>query len=132
MAPKQRQVRIEQRGAFEAIQALEQRSDEELEAETKYKSAALAILGGRAAQRFDAEDARGHLQRAPRSACSSGAWPTRRWRWPNAGRATSRTQSSALGRPRPAAASCSRCARWACSSPPDPQGGVGEFQRYGL
>ena len=45
MAPKQRQVRIEQRGGLEAIQALEQRSDEELEAETKYKSAALAILG---------------------------------------------------------------------------------------
>jgi tetratricopeptide (TPR) repeat protein len=64
MAPKQRQVRIEQRGAFEAIQALEQRSDEELEAETKYKSAALAILGGRAAERFDAEAARGYFQRA--------------------------------------------------------------------
>ena len=30
MAPKQRQVRIEQRGALAAIQALEQRSDEEL------------------------------------------------------------------------------------------------------
>src|ERR1700683_4095849 len=64
MAPKQRQVRIEQRGAFEAIQALEQRSDEELEAETKYKSAALAILGGRAAERFDAEAARGYFERA--------------------------------------------------------------------
>jgi len=64
MAPKQRQIRIEQRGAFEAIQALEQRSDEELEAETKYKSAALAILGGRAAERFDAEAARGYFQRA--------------------------------------------------------------------
>jgi hypothetical protein len=64
MAPKQRQVRIEQRGAFEAIQALEQRSDEELEAETKYKSAALAILGGRAAERFDADAARGYFQRA--------------------------------------------------------------------
>jgi len=64
MPPKQRQVRIEQRGAQEAIQALEQRSDEELEAETKYKSAALAILGGRAAERFDAEAARGYFQRA--------------------------------------------------------------------
>jgi hypothetical protein len=64
MAPKQRQVRIEQRGAFEAIQALEQRSDEELEGETKYKSAALAILGARAAERFDAEQARGYFQRA--------------------------------------------------------------------
>jgi len=64
MPPKQRQVRIEQRGAMEAIQALEQRSDEELENETKYKSAALAILGARAAERFDAEEARGYFQRA--------------------------------------------------------------------
>ena len=64
MAPKQRQVRIEQRGGLEAIQALEQRSDEELETETKYKSAALAILGARAAERFDAEAARGYFQRA--------------------------------------------------------------------
>jgi tetratricopeptide (TPR) repeat protein len=64
MAPKQRQVRIEQRGTLEAIQALEQRSDEELEAETKYKSAALAILGARASERFDADAARGYFQRA--------------------------------------------------------------------
>jgi len=64
MAPKRRQVRIEQRGAFEAIQALEQRSDEELEGETKHKSAALAILGARASERFDAESARGYFQRA--------------------------------------------------------------------
>ncbi|HWX75511.1 MAG TPA: hypothetical protein VNZ05_09400, partial [Solirubrobacteraceae bacterium] len=64
MAPKQRQVRIEQRGGIEAIQALEQRSDEELETETKYKSAALAILGARAAERFDAEKARNYFQRA--------------------------------------------------------------------
>jgi hypothetical protein len=64
MAPKQRQVRIEQRGGLEAIQALEQRSDEELESETKFKSAALAILGARAAERFDAEKARAYFQRA--------------------------------------------------------------------
>jgi hypothetical protein len=64
MAPKQRQIRIEQRGAQQAIEALEQRSDEELEAETKYKSAALAILGARASERFDAEAARGYFQRA--------------------------------------------------------------------
>jgi hypothetical protein len=64
MAPKQRQVRLEQRGGLEAIQALEQRSDEELEAETKYKAAALAILGARASERFDAESARGYFQRA--------------------------------------------------------------------
>lgn len=55
---------MEQRGTLEAIQALEQRSDEELESETKYKSAALAILGARASERFDAEAARGYFQRA--------------------------------------------------------------------
>lgn len=64
MAPKQRQIRVEQRGSIEAIQALERRSDEELEAETKYKSAALAILGARAAERFDADKARSYFQRA--------------------------------------------------------------------
>src|SRR5467141_759688 len=64
MPPKQRQIRIEQRGSIEAIQALEQRSDEELERETKYKSAALAILGARAAERFEAEKARSYFQRA--------------------------------------------------------------------
>jgi hypothetical protein len=64
MAPKQRQVRMEQRGGLEAIQALEQRSDEELESETKYKAAAMAILGARASERFDAESARAYFQRA--------------------------------------------------------------------
>jgi tetratricopeptide (TPR) repeat protein len=64
MAPKQRTIRIEQRGAMEAIQALEQRSDEELEVETKYKSAALAILGSRASERFEPEKARDYFQRA--------------------------------------------------------------------
>ena len=64
MAPKQRQIRIEQRGAMQAIQALEQRSDEELEGETRNKAAALAILGARASERFDAEAARGYFQRA--------------------------------------------------------------------
>lgn len=64
MAPKQRQIRIEQRGAQQAIEALEHRSDEELEAETKYRSAALAILGARASERFDAKAARNYYQRA--------------------------------------------------------------------
>ena len=68
MAPKQRQIRIEQRGGLEAMQALEKRSDEELESETKYKAAALAILGARASERFDAEKARGYFQRAIASA----------------------------------------------------------------
>ncbi|HEX5307826.1 MAG TPA: hypothetical protein VFW38_01970 [Solirubrobacteraceae bacterium] len=64
MPPKQRQIRIEQRGAQQAIEALETRTDEELEAETKYKSAALAILGARASERFDAKAARSYFQRA--------------------------------------------------------------------
>jgi hypothetical protein len=64
MAPKQRQIRLEQRGGLEAIQGLEQRSDEELEAETRYKSAAMAILGARASERFDADAARSYFQRA--------------------------------------------------------------------
>src|SRR3954467_5713751 len=61
---KQRQIRIEQRGAMEAMQRLETKSDEELEAETKFKSAALAILGARAAERYDAKTARDYFRRA--------------------------------------------------------------------
>jgi hypothetical protein len=64
MAQKQRQVRVETRGGLEAIEALEQRSDEELEAETKNKAAAMAILGARASERFDAEKARAYFQRS--------------------------------------------------------------------
>lgn len=64
MPPKQRQIRMEQRGSLQAIQALEKRSDEELEAETKYKAAAMAILGARASERFDADAARAYFQRA--------------------------------------------------------------------
>lgn len=47
-----------------AIEALQERSDEELEAETKYKSAAMAILGARASERFEADQARAYFQRA--------------------------------------------------------------------
>lgn len=61
---KPRQVRIEQRGTLAAMQRLESRSDEELQAETKFKAAALAILGARAAERYDAKAARGYFQRA--------------------------------------------------------------------
>jgi predicted ATPase len=61
---KQRQIKIEQRSALAAMQQLETRSDEELERETKYKSAALAILGARASERYDAQAARGYFQRA--------------------------------------------------------------------
>jgi hypothetical protein len=61
---KPRQVRIEQRGALAAMQALETRSDEELASETKYKAAAQAILGARAAERYDATKSREHFRRA--------------------------------------------------------------------
>lgn len=64
MPPKARQIRIDQRGALADMQALETRSDEELEREQKYKSAALAILGARAAERYDAKAARAYYQRA--------------------------------------------------------------------
>jgi len=47
-----------------AMQQLESKSDEELEAETKHKAAAQAILGYRAAERYDAKAARAHFQRA--------------------------------------------------------------------
>jgi len=57
-------MRIEQRGALAAMQQLEQRSDEELEGETKFKAAALAILGARASERFEADKARNYFQRA--------------------------------------------------------------------
>jgi hypothetical protein len=64
MPPKQRQIRIEQRGGLAAMQQLESRSDEELERETKFKAAALAILGARAADKYDAKAARSYFQRA--------------------------------------------------------------------
>jgi hypothetical protein len=64
MAPKQRQIRIEQRGGLAAMQALEERSDEELERETRHRAAAQAILGARAADRYDAKAARSHFQKA--------------------------------------------------------------------
>jgi hypothetical protein len=62
--PKQRQVRVEQKSALAAMQRLESRSDEELEAETRYRSAAQALLGARAAERYDAKAAREHFQKA--------------------------------------------------------------------
>jgi uncharacterized membrane protein len=64
MPKQQRTIRIEQRGQMAAMQQLESRSDEELEAETKNKAAAQAILGYRAAERYDAKAARAHFQRA--------------------------------------------------------------------
>jgi hypothetical protein len=64
MPKQQRTMRVEQRSQLAAMQQMETRSDEELEAETKYKAAAQAILGARAAERYDAKAARAHFQRA--------------------------------------------------------------------
>ena len=64
MPPKPRQVKIEQRSALASMQALETKSDEELRKETKFRSAAQAILGARAAERYDAKAARAHFQQA--------------------------------------------------------------------
>ncbi len=61
---KQRQMKIEQRGGLAAMQALEQRSDDELERETRNRAAAMAILGSRAAERYDAVAARRYFQQA--------------------------------------------------------------------
>ena len=61
---KQRQVRIEQKSALAAMAQLEERSDEELLAETRYRAAAQAILGARASERYDAQAAREHFRKA--------------------------------------------------------------------
>jgi hypothetical protein len=64
MPPKQRQIKMQQTSGLAAMQQLETRSDEELEREQKYKAAAQAILGARAAERYDAKAAREHFRRA--------------------------------------------------------------------
>jgi hypothetical protein len=64
MPPKQRQIRMQQQGGLAAMQQLETRSDEELEREQKFKAAAQAILGARAAERYDAKASREHFRQA--------------------------------------------------------------------
>ena len=61
---KQRQVRVEQKSALAAMTQLETRSDDELLSETRYRAAAQAILGARAAERYDAQRAREHFRKA--------------------------------------------------------------------
>jgi hypothetical protein len=61
---KPRPVRVEQSGSLAAMQKMESRTDEELQGETRHKAAALAILGARAAERYDAKAARGYFQKA--------------------------------------------------------------------
>jgi hypothetical protein len=64
MPPKPRQVKMESKSALSAMQKLETRSDEELEAETRFRAAAQAILGARAAERMDAKRSREHFRAA--------------------------------------------------------------------
>jgi hypothetical protein len=64
MPPKQRQIKMQQGGGLAAMQQLEAKSDEELERENKHRAAAQAILGARAADRYDAKTARAHFQKA--------------------------------------------------------------------
>lgn len=61
---KQRQVRMEQRGAMSAMGELEKRSDEQLEREVRLRAPARALLGARAAERYDAETARAYFREA--------------------------------------------------------------------
>src|SRR3954471_11940320 len=64
MAQKPRQIRMESKSAMAAMQRLETKSDEELLAETRFKAAAQAILGARAAERMDAKRSREHFRAA--------------------------------------------------------------------
>jgi hypothetical protein len=64
MAPKQRQIRIEQRVAPDVMEQMQTRSNEQLEVEKKHRSIAFSILGARAAERYDAETARSWFQKA--------------------------------------------------------------------
>jgi hypothetical protein len=51
-------------GALAAIPQLEQRTDEQLQSESKHRVAAKAILGARAAERYDAPTARRYFNEA--------------------------------------------------------------------
>jgi hypothetical protein len=62
---KQKQIRMQmQVGALAAIPQLESRTDEQLQGESKHKVAAKAILGARAAERYDAKTARAYFNEA--------------------------------------------------------------------
>ena len=53
-----------QLGSLQAIPQLEDRTDEQLVSESKHRAAARAILGARAAERYDAKAARGYFNEA--------------------------------------------------------------------
>src|SRR6202140_4034341 len=65
MAPKQRQIRMEQRLLTpDVMEQMQARSDEQLENERKFRSVAYSILGARAAERYDAKAARAWFEKA--------------------------------------------------------------------
>ena len=130
MPKQQRMMRVEQRSQLAAMQQLESRSDEELEAETKFKSAAQAILGARAAERYDAKAARAHFQRAIAAARPQERLQLRRMADASLALAERRADdlqarrpSASASRARPTA-SCSGCASWAWSRPPTSAGAL--------
>jgi hypothetical protein len=62
---KQKQTKMQmQVGALAAIPQLESRTDEQLQSESKHRVAAKAILGARAAERYDAKSARAYFNEA--------------------------------------------------------------------
>src|ERR687897_2721499 len=62
---KQKQVKMQmQVGALAAIPSLESRTDEQLESESKHRVAAKAILGARAAERYDVPAAKAYFNQA--------------------------------------------------------------------
>ena len=62
---KQKQMKVQmQVGALAAIQQLEPRTDEQLKTESKHRVAAKALLGARAAERYDAKTARAYFNEA--------------------------------------------------------------------
>ena len=62
---KQKQMKVQmQTGALAAMQQLEGRSDEQLKSESKHRVAAKALLGARAAERYDAKEARAYFNEA--------------------------------------------------------------------
>jgi hypothetical protein len=62
---KQKQIKMQmQVGALAAIQQLETRTDEQLLSESRHRVAAKAILGARAAERYDVDAARSYFNEA--------------------------------------------------------------------
>ncbi len=71
---KQRQQKMQYRqGTLGAMQQLEGRTDEQLMGESRHRAAARAILGARAAERYDAKEARRYYNEA-----MAGAHPQER------------------------------------------------------